>query len=202
MGISLSKGQTISLSKAGGGSLNKVAVGCGWAQRTVKSSGFFGFGAGEKQVSVDLDLSCLLFDSSKELVDAVFFGKLRSSDGSILHTGDDLTGGGSQNDPNEVINVDLQSVPNGVTSIVFVVNSYSGETFDGVPSAFCNVQDRDKGSEIARYSLTTDGGNQKGFVIAKVCRDGNEWSFAAIGESCSGRQRTVQDIRPQAQRFA
>ena len=202
MGISLLKGQTISLTKAGGKSLNQTAVGCGWAKRTVKTLGFFGFGAGEKQVSVDLDLSCLLFDSSKKLVDSVFWKKLRSSDGSILHTGDDLTGGGSEKDPNEVINVDLQSVPSGVSSIVFVVNSFSGETFDGVPSAVCNVQDRDKRSEVARYSLTTDGGNQKGFIIAKVCRNGNEWSFAAIGESCSGRQRTVLDILPQAQHFA
>ena len=89
-----------------------------------------------KKLAWTLDASCILYGGNKVAIDTVYFGKLRSSDGSVLHTGDDLVGGGGENEPNEVINVDLSSVPSQVDSIVFVVNSYSGETFEGVRSLF------------------------------------------------------------------
>jgi tellurium resistance protein TerZ len=135
-------------------------------------------------------------------VDRVWFRNLKSKDGSIKHTGDDVFGGGSSNEPNEVINVNLMAVPANVTSIVFVVNSFSGESFSGIQSAFCNVVDSNSGIEIARYNLSTDGRDYKGFIIAKVYRTASGWSFSAIGESCSGRQQTVDDIEPQARKFA
>lgn len=195
MSISLSKGQKISLTKQdGGGGLDTVAVGLGWA----KKKGFLGM-----KSDVDLDASCILFGADKRPMDAVFFGQLRSRDGSIQHTGDDRAGGGSETDPNEVINVRLSQVPAEVQSIVFVVNSYSGETFKGIPWAFCNVMDKGQGdAEVARYNLTTDGGAQRGFIIAKVHRAGGQWEFEAIGAPCSGRQQTIDDIAPDAARFA
>ena len=193
MSINLNKGQKISLSKEGGGSLSKVAVGLGWA----KKRGFLGMTS-----DVDLDASCILFDNDSKAVDAVFFGQLRSNDGSVQHTGDDRSGGGSETDPNEVINVELQRIPDSVRSIVFVVNSYSGETFKGIPSAFCNVVDLGSNKEIARFNLATDGGAHRGFIIARVFRGSDDWGFHAIGEICSGRQRTINDILPEASRFA
>lgn len=193
MSISLSKGQKISLQKKDGGGLSNVAVGLGWA----KKKGFLGFTS-----DVDLDASCILFDQSRKPIDVVYFGQLRSKDGSIRHTGDDRAGGGKETDPNEVINVDLTKVPSEASSIVFVVNSYSGETFKGIPWAFCNVVDMSGNSEVARFNLSTDGGAHRGFVIAKVNRDGGQWAFEAIGEVCSGRQQTIEDILPQAAQFA
>jgi tellurium resistance protein TerZ len=132
----------------------------------------------------------------------VFFGQLRSKDGSIRHTGDDRAGGGSEDDPNEIIDVSLVDVPAEVKSIVFVVNSYSGETFKGIPSAFCNVTDLATGQEVARFNLATDGGAHRGFVIAKVVREADAWQFEAIGATCTGRQQTIEDILPDAARFA
>ena len=85
---------------------------------------------------------------------------------------------------------------------MFVVNSYSGETFRGVPFAFCNVVDDSNKKEIARYNLNTEGGDVLGFVTAKVYRHNNEWKFHAIGEAVKGRQKTVKDIEPQARNFA
>lgn len=195
MSINLGKGDKISLSKpGGGGGLTKVSVGLGWA----KKKGFLGLGS----TDVDLDASCILFQADKAPVDAVFFGQLFSKDGSIRHTGDDRSGGGGENDPNETIHVTLPDVPAQVNSIVFVVNSYSGETFKGIPSAFCNVVDLDTGKEVARFNLATDGGAHRGFVIAKVVREGGGWQFAALGEVCSGRQQTIDDILPQAAQLA
>ncbi len=202
MGISLSKGQKISLAKEGGSSLEKVAVGLGWGLREVKKKGFFGFGGGVKKVEVDLDASAILYGEGGRQIDAVWWRQLRSKDGSVVHTGDDLEGGGSERDPNEVINVELKSVPSEVQSVVFVVNSYSGETFDGIPFAFCNVVDMGTTKETARFDLNTQGGSARGFIIAKVSRDGGGWAFEAIGEQVSGRQQTIADIESAARQYA
>jgi stress response protein SCP2 len=63
MGINLQKGQRISLEKEAGRSLNRVVMGLGWGMKQVQSKGFLGFGGGARQEAVDLDASCLLFDS-------------------------------------------------------------------------------------------------------------------------------------------
>lgn len=202
MGISLSKGQKISLAKEGGSALEKVAVGLGWGLREVKKKGFFGFGGGVRKVEVDLDASAILYGDGGRQIDAVWWRQLRSKDGSVVHTGDDLAGGGSERDPNEVINVELKSVPSEVKSVVFVVNSYSGETFDGIPFAFCNVVDMGTQKESARFDLNTEGGSARGFIIAKVSRDGGGWTFEAIGEQVSGRQQTIADIESAARQYA
>ena len=43
-------------------------------------------------VNIDLDASAILLDKNLRQVDLVFFGKLRSSDGSIQHGGDEREG--------------------------------------------------------------------------------------------------------------
>lgn len=209
MAISLKKGQKISLSK-GGEKLRCVEIGLGWGQRVEeyqeRVGGFFGFGGTletrSRKVEVDLDAACLIYDNNKTKVDAVYYGQLKSNDGSVQHSGDDRVGGGSDNETNETIVVYLDRVPTSVQSIVFVVNSYSGETFQGIPSAFCNVVNKENNQEFARYDLGVSGGDDRGFIAAKVYRHGDEWKFHAIGEKASGQQRTVKDIEPFAKGYA
>lgn len=114
MGISLAKGQGISLSKAAPG-LSKVAFGLGWArgvktatktvEKQVPKAGFFNrlMGATEtiieaitsddgRPMAIDLDASCLLF-SGTTLIDNIWFNQLKSRDGvSVTHSGDDRSG--------------------------------------------------------------------------------------------------------------
>jgi tellurium resistance protein TerZ len=188
------KGQSMELKSKAGSQLTRVAVGLGWGQ---KKGLLWGTN------SVDLDASCILYDGNQSATDVVWFQQLKSHDGSVEHTGDDVVGGGKEGEPNEVINVALDRLPSQIQSIVFVVNSYSGETFKGVPFAFCNVADLSSGSaQVARYNLQTDGGDYKGFIIAKLKRTDGGWSFEAIGEPCTGRQQTVGDIEPQARQHA
>lgn len=171
MAVDVLKGERISLEKVAGQALTRVAMGLGWGQRTVDRKGFFGFGKGPKQVDVDLDASCLLFDERHTQLDAIWFRRLRSKDGSIRHTGDDLEGGGGADQPNEKIIVDLTSIPAEVSYVVFTVNSFTGEEFSGVPHAFCNIVDEQTGTEIARFNLFLEGGTFTGLVMAKLDRD-------------------------------
>lgn len=187
MAISLTKGGNISLEKVAPG-LTTIALGLGWDQKEKK--GFFG----KKMVSVDLDASCLLFDEKKNLVDSVWFSQLKSRDGSVVHTGDDLTGGGQAGAPNEEINVHLKSISQNVKTLIFTVNSFSSDTFDGIPNAFCILKNLDNNEEIARYNLSVEGGGHTGLVIAKLYQHNGEWKFKALGEW--GKGRTFDKLLP------
>ena len=99
MGVSLSKGGNVSLTKAAP-NLISIGVGLGWDVRSTAGHDF------------DLDASALaLGENHKVLGDDyfVFFNNLKSPDGSIEHQGDNLTGEGEGDD--EVVTVNLPGVP-------------------------------------------------------------------------------------------
>lgn len=189
MAVNLQKGQKISLEKEAGGALNSIVMGLGW-DAVKKSGGFFGFGGSSAEI--DLDASCLLFDENKQVLDSVWFRQLRSRDGSITHTGDNRTGDGDGDD--EQILVNLTSVPANVKSLVFTVNSFTGQDFSQVANAFCRIIDKSSGKEIARYDLSVQG-SHSAQIMAKLYRHNGEWKMHAIGENGIGR--TFQDLLPQ-----
>jgi tellurium resistance protein TerZ len=187
-GVNLTKGQTVSLQKqSGGGSLTQVRMGLGWD--AAEKKGLFGK---KRAQSIDLDASALLFDAQGQLVDQVWFQQLRSKDGSVQHTGDNRTGAGEGDD--ESIRVDLSRVPAQVTTLVFTVNSFTGQDFSQIENAFCRLVDESSGDqEIARYDLTGSG-SHNAQIMAKVARDGGGWSMTAIGVPATGR--TFRDLLP------
>jgi len=184
--VSLSKGQRVSLTKPGGGTLTRVRMGLGWD--AIKKRGLFG---GSKSQSIDLDASCLIFDASGHLVDQVWFNQLQSKDGAIVHTGDNRTGAGDGDD--ESIIVQLEKLPAPVTTLVFTVNSFTGQNFSQIENASCRLVDETNGVELARFDLSGSGAHTAQ-VMAKVARDGAGWSMTAIGAIASGR--TIQDLVP------
>ncbi len=186
MTISLQKGQRVSLAKRGGGSLSLVRMGLGWD--AVRKRGLFG----SRSQSIDLDASALLFDAAGGLVDAVWFRQLQSRDGSVQHTGDNLTGAGDGDD--ESVLVDLARLPASITQIVFTVNSFTGQDFSQIENAFCRLVDETTNEELARYELSGSG-QHNAQIMAKVGRaaDGG-WTMTAIGAIATGR--TFQDLLP------
>lgn len=186
--VSLAKGQTVRLEKSGGGTLTKVTMGLGWDVRKAKGLlGMFGGGGGD----IDLDASCLLFDAGSSLVDQIWFRQLRSADGSIVHTGDNRTGAGDGDD--EQIVVDLASLPASVKTLVFTVNSFTGDTFDRIENAYCRLIDTPTNTELARYDLTGVG-SHTGQVMAKLTRGVGGWDMKALGDKTTGR--TFHDMMP------
>jgi tellurium resistance protein TerZ len=188
MSVSLSKGQKISLEKEAGGSLTKITMGLGWD--AIKSKGMFGFGS--KSADIDLDASCVMFDEANNSVDMVWFRQLKSKDGSIVHTGDNRTGAGDGDD--EQIVVDLSQVPANVKSLVFTVNSFTGQSFSQVQNAYCRIINASNQQEVAKYDLSVTG-SHTAQIMAKLYKHNGEWKMHAIGENGNGK--TLQDLMAQ-----
>ncbi len=183
MSISLSKGQTISLEKSSG--LTKIFMGCGWDPAQPKKKGFFGslLGGGAAD-EIDLDASVIVFDENKQSIDLVWFQQLKSKDGSILHSGDNLTGEGDGDD--ETIYVDLDNLDARAKYLVFTVNSFRGQTFDEVDNAFARLVDDRSKSEICRYTLN-EKGRHTGVMMASMEKTSAGWQMTAHGTPTNGR---------------
>lgn len=186
MSVSLRKGESVSLVKSGGVTLTRVRMGLGWD--AMKKRGLFG---GLKEQEIDLDASCLLFDQQNVLLDQVWFRQLRSVDGAVRHTGDNRTGAGAGDD--ESIVVDLHRLAPRAQTLVFVVNSFTGQNFSQIENAFCRLVDETKNVELARFDLTGSG-THTAQVMSKVYRTGDGWAMTAIGTYASGR--TFRDLLP------
>ncbi|BDH59817.1 TerD family protein [Tsukamurella sp. PLM1] len=187
MGVSLTKGGNVSLTKEAPG-LTAVAVGLGWDLRTTTGTDF------------DLDASAIGIDANKKVASDghfVFFNNLRSPDGSIEHTGDNLTGEGEGDD--EIIKVNLAAVPPNVEGVVFPVSIYDadnrGQSFGQVRNAFIRVVNQANGQEIARYDLSEDASTETAMVFGELYRNGAEWKFRAVGQGyASGLAGIARDF--------
>jgi tellurium resistance protein TerD len=174
VGVSLTKGGNVSLTKEAPG-LTAVIVGLGWDPRTTSGADF------------DLDASALMLGTSgKILSDAhfIFFNNLTSPDGSVEHTGDNLTGGGDGDD--EQIKVNLATVPAECDKITFPVSIYDAETraqnFGQVRNAFIRIINQADNAELARYDLSEDASNETAMIFGELYRNSGEWKFRAVGQ--------------------
>jgi len=174
VGVTLSKGGNVSLSKEAPG-LTAVTVGLGWDVRTTTGADY------------DLDASALLCDANGRVLSDqhfVFFNNLASPDRSVEHSGDNLTGGGDGDD--EQIKVNLATVAPQVDKVVFPVSIYEaegrGQSFGQVRNAFIRIVNQADGRELARYDLTEDASTETAMIFGELYRNGAEWKFRAIGQ--------------------
>ncbi|WP_045876177.1 TerD family protein [Pseudofrankia sp. DC12] len=186
MGVSLSKGGNVSLSKEAPG-LTSIMVGLGWDARTTTGSDF------------DLDASAIACRADGRVLSDqyfVFFNNLKSPDGAIEHQGDNLTGAGEGDD--EQVKVNLASLPPEIDKIVFPVSIYDAESrqqsFGQVRNAFIRIANEVGGAEIARYDLSEDASTETAMIFGEVYRHGADWKFRAVGQGyATGLRGIAQD---------
>ncbi|WP_424214388.1 TerD family protein [Streptomyces sp. BI20] len=175
--VSLRKNETVSLVKNGRPLLSQVRMGLGWEPAY-------------RGKDIDLDASVIAYGPQRNHVDSCYFGRLTILNGSVRHSGDNLTGEGAGDD--ETITVDLGRLPAEVSGLVFTVNSFSGQKFTEVAKAYCRLVDAASGEELVRFDLTT-AEPQTGVMMAKLIRQfSGEWEMTAIGEFV--KSRTVRGM--------
>jgi tellurium resistance protein TerD len=179
LAISLSKGQKVDLTKTNPG-LSKVMVGLGWDTNKYDGGNDF-----------DLDASIFLLDSNGKCSsekDFVFYNQLTGGNGSVEHTGDNLTGEGDGDD--EQVKVNLGSVPASIEKISFVITIHDAEArnqnFGQVSNAFVRIVNEDNNEEIIRYDLGEDFSIETAIIVGELYRHNGEWKFSAIGSGYQG----------------
>ena len=113
MAVNLSKGQRVSLDKG----MTMALVGLGWDVNQYDGGADF-----------DLDASAFLLGANGKVrkdEDFIFYGNLDSQDGSVHHTGDNLTGEGEGDD--EVLTIDFTKVSPDVDKIAITVTIYEAQ---------------------------------------------------------------------------
>ena len=177
MVVSLSKGQKVDLTKSNPG-LKKVSVGLGWD--TNKYDGGKDF---------DLDSSVFLLTTTGKVEGPegfIFYNNTTGGNGSVVHSGDNLTGVGEGDD--EVIHVDLSNVPASIDKVTFTVTIHDaearGQNFGMVSNAYIRVFNESQ--ELIRYDLGEDFSIETALVVGELYRHSGEWKFAAIGSGYQG----------------
>jgi tellurium resistance protein TerD len=178
MAISLQKGGNVNLSKEAPG-LSKMTIGLGWDTRATDGAAF------------DLDGVVFMLNQSGKVrsdSDFIFYNNLKSSDGSVTHSGDNRTGAGEGDD--ETVTIDLARVPPEVDKVVVAVTIHDADArrqnFGMVGKAFIRCVNANGNAEIARYDLSEDGSTESAMIFGEVYRNGADWKFRAIGQGFQG----------------
>src|ERR1700712_2542118 len=144
MAINLQKGQRESIHAP------KFTIGLGWDTNSSSTGSAF-----------DLDASVFILGDNKRLLADeyfVFYNNLKSPDGAVEHTGDNLTGDGDGDD--EQLKVDLSKIDAKVAEICIVVTIHEAEArrqnFGQVRNSFIRVFDAETGADILKYELEED----------------------------------------------
>lgn len=178
MAISLQKGGNISLSKTSP-NLKNVLIGLGWDARSTSGDDF------------DLDASVFMVGANGKVrsdADFIFYNQLRSTCGSVEHTGDNRTGDGDGDD--ESVKVVLDKVPAEIQRLVVAVTIHEAQArsqnFGMVRGAYIRLVNIDTDDEIVRFDLTEDASVETAMIFGEVYRHNNEWKFRAVGQGYAG----------------
>lgn len=185
MSINLSKGDKIDLKKSNPG-LSNILVGLGWDPVQQSGGGFFKSLFGGGQADIDCDASVFMLNQEGKLSgikDLIYFGNLKSACKSVLHTGDNLTGEGTGDD--EQILVNLDKVPSNIHKLLFVVNIYNcvdrKQHFGMIENAYIRVEDHSEKTTL---------------IVGAIYRKDGSWQFKAIGEGTkdAGLKEVMQNL--------
>ncbi|NIG56572.1 TerD family protein [Chitinophaga sp. Cy-1792] len=171
MAINLQKGQRIDIG------LSKISLGLGWRPNESTTSAAF-----------DLDASAFMINENRLIPQEeyfIFYGNTNSPDNSVQHSGDDPTGGNSEQGDDETIVVDLTKVDSAIKEILFVVTIHDAvgrrQNFGQVRDSYIRIVDEATGQEIAKYELGEDFSIETGVEFGRLYNRGGQWKFEASG---------------------
>lgn len=170
MAINLQKGERIDIG------LSNLTIGLGWDPNEGTGADF------------DLDASAFMINGNRLIPKEeffVFYGNTDSPDGALHHTGDDPSGGNSDGDDDESIEINLSKVDASIEEILFVVTIHEAENrkqnFGQVRNSYIRIVNNDNGEEIAKYELEEDFSIETAVEFGRLYRKNGSWKFEASG---------------------
>jgi tellurium resistance protein TerD len=154
-------------------SLSKIAIGAGWEMHASP---------------LDIDISIFALSNGRAVPShVIFFNQLKSTDGSIVHSGDNRTGAGDGDD--ETILVDLplleRSVPE-ITELSVVATIHDAiarrQTFGMLSDAYVRIVNSETGDELCSYDLDASFTQAISVQLGSLVKKGpNNWEFQVVG---------------------
>ena len=170
----LEKGQRVNVE------LQKFTIGLGWDTNS-SSTG----------VDFDLDASAFILGENKKLLsdeNFVFYNNLKSPDGAVEHTGDNLTGEGEGDD--ESIRINLSKISPNAYEVCIVVTIHKADerkqNFGQVHNSFIRIYNTDTNEENMKYELEEDFSIETAVEFGRLYRRNGQWKFEAIGVGMKG----------------
>jgi stress response protein SCP2/tellurite resistance protein len=177
MGVTLSKGQKVDLTKSHPG-LQNVVVGLGW-------------NINQQGSNFDLDASAFLLGQTGKVnsdQDFVFYNNPSGGNGSIIYSGDNRTGAGAQDD--EQIRIDLNRVPSQIHRVAFTITIHDAQAkrqnFGQISDSYVRIFNEQTNEELLRFNLGRDFTVETAIVAAELYRHNGEWKFNAIASGFQG----------------
>jgi tellurium resistance protein TerD len=174
MAINLQKGQREAINAP------KFTIGLGWDTNTSATGTGF-----------DLDASVFVLGENKKILSDnhfVFYNNLKTLDGSVEHTGDNLTGDGDGDD--EQIKVDLSKIDANASEICIVVTIHDAanrkQNFGQVRNSFIRIFDTNTNTDLVKYELEEDFSIETAVEFGRIYKKNNEWKFEAVGAGMKG----------------
>jgi len=174
MAINLQKGQREAINTP------KFVVGLGWDANAATTGTAF-----------DLDASVFVLGENKKLLSDnhfVFYNNLKTPDGAVQHTGDNLTGAGAGDD--EQIIIDLSKIDPAAVEICVVITIHEADSrrqnFGQVRNSFIRVFDATTNADLLKYELEEDFSIETAVEFGRIYKRNNEWKFEAIGSGMKG----------------
>lgn len=199
-GFILTKGTTVPMIE-NGKPLDSICIGVNWG--AIKATSGLQKLIRPKK-GVDLDASAAMFQEDGKIFDVVYYSQLRSKEGALQHSGDDVVGDEDEDDDdNEVIYVNLSRVNPIVRRIVFFINSYKEDDFCQIPYSrirmFKGTPNR-PGETFATFNLSSEEAfkDKVAMVMGRLNRQEDQsWVFQAIGKPLNERdiQATLEAVK-------
>ncbi|MFT3679792.1 MAG: TerD family protein [Ferruginibacter sp.] len=174
MSINLQKGQREVISAP------QFIIGLGWDTNSTSTGSAF-----------DLDASLFVLGENKKVLSHahfIFYNNLKTPDGAVEHTGDNLTGDGDGDD--EQVKIDLSKIDANATEICIVVTIHEaesrGQNFGQVRNSFIRIADSGTNSDIVKYELEEDFSVETAVEFGRLYKRGTEWKFEAVGMGMKG----------------
>ena len=98
-------------------------------------------------------------------MDAAYYNQTNILNNSIIHSGDNKTGIGDGDD--EQIKINLKDLPSHCHSLWFIVNAYSGGSFQDVETAQFKFYDSNK-NILHNYSIAMGGYKNTAMLLGTI----------------------------------
>lgn len=183
MAVNLSKGQRVSIDN----SMKMALVGLGWDPN--KYDGGYDF---------DLDASAFICGANAKVQsdeDFIFYNNPDWKNHTIWSSGDDTSGGNSEEGDDEQIFIDFSKLPSWVEKIAITVTIHDAvnrrQNFGQVSNAYVRVAKVQNefdtvGETVIQFDLEEEFSIETALVVCEIYRKNGEWKFNAVAAGYQG----------------